>query len=271
MADAVWLAALWVVSIILVNPLGEFPLNDDWVYVVPVQHWFAGAGYRPHDWSAVPFLTNALWGGLFSLPFGPTFLALRVSTLAAGLIGMLAAYALAREQGLPRGWTIACALACAFNPVAYVLSYTFMTDTVLAVAMIVSALFLARDMRHESWASLSAGTIAAAAATLARQPGAAVPLAFLCATVVQNWRDRRRIARAILPLAVSLATLAIYNEWLSAAGRLPAAYAKREGKLLGVLGDPTSHGMSIATNVHFVVLTLGLFLLPLLVPIAVSF
>jgi hypothetical protein len=269
--DAAGLTCLWLISVLLIGPAGEFPLNDDWVYAATMRQWFDGGGYHPHDWTAVSFASNALWGALFSLPFGATFTALRVSTLAASIIGVLGVYGLARAQGCSRWLTLTIALTFAFNPLAYVLSYTFMTDTLLATAMIVSALFLARDLRKESTPSLVAGTIAAAAATLSRQPGAAVPLAFFVATLLQNVKDRRRVLRALIPVVVSVAAFFAHNEWLAATGRLPERHDFRTDKLLNILGDITSYGMPIVTNVHFVTLTVGAFLFPVLLPVVASF
>jgi hypothetical protein len=33
-----YLAGLWVLSVILVNPAGEFPLADDWIYLDMLKH-----------------------------------------------------------------------------------------------------------------------------------------------------------------------------------------------------------------------------------------
>ena len=35
--DAAGLTCLWLISVLLIGPAGEFPLNDDWVYAAGVK------------------------------------------------------------------------------------------------------------------------------------------------------------------------------------------------------------------------------------------
>src|SRR5689334_10088256 len=72
---------LWVFMVILVNPIGDFPLNDDWAYGWTVKTLLETGSFVLSDWTAANLLPQALWGILFCLPFGFSFTALRFSTL----------------------------------------------------------------------------------------------------------------------------------------------------------------------------------------------
>jgi hypothetical protein len=48
-------------------------------------------------WQSMPLIAQVLWGALFTLPFGFSFLALRVSTAVLGAVGIVASYFLLRE------------------------------------------------------------------------------------------------------------------------------------------------------------------------------
>ena len=89
--DMLFIAAIWCISLFVVNPFaGDFPLNDDWSYASTVKHLLETGEFRPSEWFAPPSLTNALWGSLFCLPAGFSFVALRASTLTLSLLGILA-------------------------------------------------------------------------------------------------------------------------------------------------------------------------------------
>ena len=81
--------AVFAVAVVLVNPVGDFPLNDDWSYGSAVKGLVEQGVYRLSDWTAMPLLTQVLWGSLFSLPAGFSFTALRFSTLAMSLLALV--------------------------------------------------------------------------------------------------------------------------------------------------------------------------------------
>ena len=80
------IALLWCLSLLVVNSFGDFPLNDDWSFGLTVKHLVENGDFRPNGWFPMPFITNALWGSLFCIPFGFSFTALRISTITLSLI-----------------------------------------------------------------------------------------------------------------------------------------------------------------------------------------
>src|SRR6476661_2623762 len=79
--DMLGIASIWCISFLIVKPLGDFPLSDDWAYGLTVQRLVESGDFRPVGWIGMPFITNALWGSLFCIPFGFSFPALRISTI----------------------------------------------------------------------------------------------------------------------------------------------------------------------------------------------
>ena len=142
--DAAGMALLWFAGVMLVRPGGNFPLNDDWSYGLTVRHLLATGQFHPLGWTAMPVLTHTLWGALFCLPFGFSFTALRASTLALSLVGILGVYVLARDERLPRWLAVLLALTLGFNPVYFALSNTFMADVPFTTLVVLAVLFFAR-------------------------------------------------------------------------------------------------------------------------------
>src|SRR5580765_8375698 len=79
--DLLILAAFWLVGLLVVWPVGNFPLNDDWAFARSVKRLLETGSFYPTAWAAMPLFTQTLWGALFCLPMGFSFNALRCSTL----------------------------------------------------------------------------------------------------------------------------------------------------------------------------------------------
>src|SRR3569833_210222 len=83
----IFLTAIWVLTEFLVNPVGEFPLNDDWSYTLSLQNWYHDHQYHLVGWTSMPLATQLAWGLIFCKTFGFSFTVLRFSTLVLGLAG----------------------------------------------------------------------------------------------------------------------------------------------------------------------------------------
>ena len=81
----IFFSFLWIVAAIFVNPIGEFPLNDDGLY----SHWplslMEGTNNDLQGALAPNLILQALWAYFFCELFdGFSFTALRFSTLFLG-------------------------------------------------------------------------------------------------------------------------------------------------------------------------------------------
>ncbi len=104
--DLLCLTAFWLLSLVVVNPTGNFPLIDDWAYALTVKHLLATGTYQPSGWAGMILIANVLWGSAFCLLAGFSFVVLRFSTLFAAWLGILSVYWLMRECRQPRGVTL---------------------------------------------------------------------------------------------------------------------------------------------------------------------
>ena len=92
-ANILILILLWIFMAWLVNPIGEFPLNDDWVHARAVRTLLKTSQFTLADGhSSSNLFALVYWGALFCLPFGFSFTALRISTLVLGLVGVVTFY-----------------------------------------------------------------------------------------------------------------------------------------------------------------------------------
>lgn len=184
------LIALFVITNLLVSPVGEFPLNDDWIHAKTVQEILTEGRYQGHPYLAANLVAQAYWGALFCKLFGFSFTTLRLSTLILGLLGAWSMALCGLVMGLPRSIALLCGVLLAINPIFLNLSYTYMTDVPFLSMSILSGLFFLRAFQesHPKWVFL--GSSFAVIAFFIRQFGIILPIAFLT-SVVLLWRVKR--------------------------------------------------------------------------------
>src|SRR5215469_768343 len=199
------LVAIWMLAAVVVDPIGNFPLNDDWAYASAVRAMVEQGEIRLSGWTATNLIGQLLWGALFCLPFGFSFTALRVSTLVLALLGILATYALLRQAQAKPGTALIGALTLAFGPIYFALSFTFMTDVPFTAVAAASSLLLLRGLRRGGRAEIIIGLFLAMVALLIRQIGLAIPIAFAIAYITKHGLGFRLLIKAIIPVALGFA------------------------------------------------------------------
>jgi 4-amino-4-deoxy-L-arabinose transferase-like glycosyltransferase len=266
-AAVVALICGWSLLVVLANPSGAFPLNDDWSYSRAVETLVDHRHLRFTVWQSMPLIAQVFWGALFTLPFGFSFVALRVSTAVLGALGVVATYFLLRELGAGQRIALLGASTLALNPLYFSLSLTFMTDVPFCALSTLSMLFFLRALRTDSGRDVLVGFAAAAGAILIRQPAVIIPLAFALAYVLRHRLGLRSFVYAILPAGLEILMLVSYPVVLRHTIGLPAFYISATSLYSGI-GDAARqdwvHVVRIIGDRLLVeTMYLGAFLLPL--------
>ena len=247
--DIVAIALIVLVCVamsLVVNPVGDFPLNDDWIYGGAVRSLLSGNGFRIPGPTIANVLSQAIWGAAFCAPFGFSYTALRVSTLVLSLTGLLFFYALMYENGLGRRMAVVATLALAVNSLYFLLAESFMTDVPFVALMIVSLYFLTRSLRDNSTNCLLAGVVVLFAAILTRQIGVAPLLAYAVANALKSRFRSGPSVLGIMPLISGAGLHLAYQHWLTTSGRGPEIHVAGIGELV-----PRTLGLFASTSIHF--------------------
>jgi hypothetical protein len=139
--SAVWplaIAALVLLTICLLDPLREMPLEDDWAYSRTVDRLVQTGRYQLHPWLSANMPFQALWGAAFTLLLGLGFAILRISTLVLSLTGLYAFYCLLRIGGRSEAESAVGVLLLWSSPLYLRFSFNFMTDVPFAALMLIS-------------------------------------------------------------------------------------------------------------------------------------
>ena len=265
------LTVIWMAMLAAVNPIGDFPLNDDWAYGQAVRTLYDQHRLMMPGWADAAVVAQILWGYLFCLPVGFSFTALRVSTAVLGLGAVLSTYALCREAGASHGLSFLCALAVAANPLFFESSNTFMSDTPFLAFFLMSFLCFVHAARTSSnWTALLA-IVLALAATMTRQVGMTLPLLFAVGCLLSRMLTLRNAALAAFTYLVLAGAMRLLEEWLRVSGQLSANYGRLMRVVMMRLRHPFDPASSIPTfnaDGTVVVLTyVGFFLLPALIAV----
>lgn len=126
--EALLCVAIFCACLLLVWPVAEVGVNDDWVYTITTLDFARTGHFIFHGWASPMLGWQAMWGALFSKLFGPTYTAVRLSTIPVAAFTVLLYHAILRRFGLNPAHATFGTLALALSPVFLPLSASFMTD-----------------------------------------------------------------------------------------------------------------------------------------------
>jgi hypothetical protein len=221
------LIVISLTMMVVANPVGEFPLNDDWAYSQSVKVLLDKKEYWPPGWTATNLFTHVVWGALFCLPFGFSFTAVRFSCLAAGLLGVLVVYKLLRKSNANPLMAFVGALTLAVNPLYFGLSNTFMSDVPAFCWVMLSCCFMLKGLEQPSVRPVLIGTFFACCAILSRQTSLVPLLAFGAAFLYKEGVRLKTLLISAGPAIVGVGTQVAYQQWLQWTDRVPKQYGNQ--------------------------------------------
>src|SRR6185295_621998 len=92
----------FLLSCLLVAPLRNVPIIDDWTYAWSVENLLKTGRLVVLDWSAHYPIFQVLWSSPWALLFGCSFGVLRLTTVALAVVGCMALYLTWRELDFDR-------------------------------------------------------------------------------------------------------------------------------------------------------------------------
>jgi hypothetical protein len=258
----------FALAALVLPTLTPVALWDDWMYARSVEDLVLRGQLRIHELSAANLLFQILWSWPFARLLGMTLGVLRLSTVVLAVLSGWAMYGLLRELRVERGLAALGTALYLFNPLALVLTYSFMTDGQFTALLVVSAYGYVRGLRSDTRAAwfTVAGSAAAGLAFLERQGGAFIVVAVLGYLLLagQIRLDRHGLAMLARVAAVPMLLAIGYYAWL----RISTSSAQPgvQGAFTGGIATAGIGGVALmAGRTWFVeAMYLGLFTAPLL-------
>jgi 4-amino-4-deoxy-L-arabinose transferase-like glycosyltransferase len=225
-APALAVAAAYVVSAFVVPTFAPVAIWDDWVYIRAAETFAEQSRLEVLEPTAATAVFQIAWGGLFGKLFGSSFGSFRLSVITLVFASGWALYLLARDLGVSAGKAALGMAVYLFNPLMYVLTFSFMTDAPFTALLAISAFAYIRgigDRSREGW--LLAGSVFAALAFLVRHQGLLIPVAVGSALLIARRLkfEPRTLKVAGLVAALPALALAGYVWWLQVGAGVPPA------------------------------------------------
>ncbi len=264
-AAIVVLGLTFLLAVFVVDPSGEFPLNDDWSFAHTARILFDRHDWRPLGWAGMTLISQSSLGALTCSLSSCSFEHLRTATLIVGFALLLGSFALFRTVGGSMLGSVLSSVVTVFNPVMYGLLYTFMTDIAFEAMLLVSFYLCVLSLKSRDYRAILLAGLAIAWATLCRQLGVSVAIAFLLVYPLASGEAwPRRLVKASTPFFISAVTLVVFERWMRETGRLPALYDTKVQDLLAALEAPVAALAKAVLNLILAALYFGFLCCPVL-------
>jgi 4-amino-4-deoxy-L-arabinose transferase-like glycosyltransferase len=257
---------IWVLCIIIVNPIGDFPYVDDFAYGKPVKQYLETGQIHITDWSSMTLIAHLYIGIFVTKIFGFSFTVLRITNLFFGFLCMLSVYFLGLEILKNKISALLTAFLIAFNPSFFLISHTFYTDINFLTFTILSFLFYIKFLKYNKKTHLILACLINIIAFLVRELSIVVTLGFMIVYISKNHKRLKDYLIGLLPLFIILLEYAIYRYWLVNFHGLPKNMDFSRNKMLMVWTTGIGYFFLIYfKNLLYSTVFFGIYLLPVVV------
>lgn len=261
-----WLTViiLFILAEVIINPIGEFPLNDDWAYSKTVKTYINSGNVKFSDWQSVPLIPQLISGIIFSNLFGFSFTVLRIISILSIILIIIVFDIILKDFDVKPAFRFILLLILTFNPLTLSLSNTFLPDVFTVLLTLAAFLFMEKFLRHFNTGNLILFIFFSICATLNRPTGIILPVIFGIIYFISQSINLKNCVIGFVPAILNIAALILFELIAEKLIELPANYNLQLNHLFYVITHPTFETFK-AYSYYFITSTicLGLFILPL--------
>jgi 4-amino-4-deoxy-L-arabinose transferase-like glycosyltransferase len=228
------LMLLWLLAILIVDPYGEFPINDDWAYTKNVYELSVNRTFYVDDWPSMTLVSQVLYGALFTKVFGFSFSVLRISILLLSVASSLVIYLLLKKRCGNDLIAFILTVGFCFSQIYFALSFTFMTDIFFLSFFIFSVYSLINYLEHLRNRDYIFFILFCLIAVLNRQQGLLLPLLVVLPLLWKRKWTIKNCTIAFLPFVICLSGHFAYRYLLNIYNIIPGSMQDKEKFILVV-------------------------------------
>lgn len=209
---------IYFISILFAEPVGNFPIGDDWQYSYPIKTWVENGKMEFKGIFAPNVLLQIVWGFLFcKIGGGFDFTWLRISTLIAGMIGLFYFFKILNQFSTPNKVFFLTALILMFNPLFYYLSFTFFTDIPFVALFILSIFYFIKYLQIRKSKFIILSIFFAITSFYIRQPGLLLIPTFSVFILIENRFSNKSLLVSSLFFLLAFAVYFSLEKWIKPA------------------------------------------------------
>ncbi len=262
------ITGVFALAVVVVQPFGDFPLNDDWGFAMAAWHFAETGEFAFARMTAMTLRLQVLWGALWTVLLWPDFEVLRASTLVLALVTLITAHEMLKEANVALRLRVLAVLALLFHPVFFLNSFTFMTHVPFVCVSMLALYFFFRGLAEDRMSLFLVGSLAVVGSFFIRQTGIAnaVPplmaLVFARSSLSRHWKRYLIVITSVIGMFVLLffATDALVGY----PGIIDAHYEVWDGSAREVIWRLAEIPARWTT---YTFIYAALFLLPLMIPL----
>jgi hypothetical protein len=197
--DVLLLLLIFAAAIAIVDPRGNFALDDDWDFGLSTFAFARTGHFAFTPFTATSLYGQVVWGAAWVRAFGASFQVLRFATLLLAALTLVIFYAFTGRMQLERWQRFAATAMLLFHPIFFWSSFTYMTHIPFVFCTVLALYLFARG-------STALGSLAVIASFFIRQTGivTAIPAIVMA-------RDRKSRIIAAAPIVVFALSLPLLN------------------------------------------------------------
>jgi len=251
---------LWLLVILIVNPVGEFAINDDWAYSKNVKSLVVDHQFVVDSWPAMNLVSQTAYGSLFAFVFGFSFTILRLSMLFLSILCSVTLYNLLRKFNEQKILCFLLVCSVIFNPLFLSLSFTFMTDIFFLSFIVFTINSLVNFLRNQKTRDYILFCFFCLIAVMCRQQGLLLPIILALPLIRLRMPLFRKIIIMAFPFLLSISAHLGYRKILD----IYWIYFTSNDLSMLLNYFKSRDLQSIVHQTGTILLTMGLILLPLI-------
>lgn len=195
------LAIMWLVAFVVVWPVGEFAINDDWSFAKNVYHLTVQHEFVIDTWPSMNLISQTLFGTAITSVFGFSHTVLRVSIFLLAFISSQTLFRLLYTLSGKQAFTaFLFTAALCFNPLYLHLAMTYMTDVFFVSLLIFAMHALVNYSIHGHTRAYLFFCVWIVLALLCRQHAILFSLLIVPGALKHGKTKLQKVVLAILPL-----------------------------------------------------------------------
>ena len=177
--------AVYIITILLINPWGNFPVNDDFYYLNQIKAFRLGI-LKKSALISPTFILQGYLGLIWSYIFGLSYVSLRVLTIIVSILCLIFLDKALLQLNVNKEIRALTLLLICFNPYFFASSLTFMTENYFLLLVLLSFYFFLKFISSDKNKYLLCSSIAGGLSIMVRQYGAVLPVAYLVFYLTTN-------------------------------------------------------------------------------------
>jgi len=253
------LFVIWLSIVLLVNPKGNFAVNDDWAYAHNVQALVDQGKLSFSTWPAMTLIGQTIPAWIWSEIVGFSFPHLRVLTLLFGLFSIFIFYLLSGNVLGSKNAFLGSMLLM-FNPFFLSTSFSFMTEIYYLTYLLLTLFFASRYYRDKKLFDLIFMLVFFAFAMLTRQIALIFAISFGVVAVLREKTSFKTFLVGAIPFVFGSLLLVGYKWIRLQTGDGMGTFSSASNLIKGISDYPFIH---FFRRLGLVLLYVGFTLIPL--------